>query len=179
MPKLLRDRRHPLARRGKDVAVSGLWGRAHARRRPVVAEHVTQHPGPLAGRGTRLRRLDGRRHDVGALVGCGLGQLLERRLDLVGVALGLPALECLAALALDLRVGGEDPTVGAGRERRILGLGEGVLADDLDLTALDLRNTLAVGLDKLRLHIGDGLNGAAVLLHRQHLLARPLGELVR
>ena len=45
------------------------------------------------------------------------------------VALGLPLLERLAALALDLGVGGQDAAVGAGGQRRVLGLGEAVLAD--------------------------------------------------
>src|SRR5581483_5034487 len=78
----------------------------------------------------------------------------EGPLDRAGVALGLPALERLAALALDLGIGGEDPPVGAGGEGRVLALGEAVLAHDLELAPLDPGHALAVRLDEPRLHVG-------------------------
>ena len=92
-------------------------GATDAGGRPVVAEHVAQCSGPLAGRGPRLGGLDGGGHDVRRLVGGDLGQLLEGAIDRVVVAPRLPALERLANLALDLGVRGEDAAVRAGRER--------------------------------------------------------------
>ena len=87
-------------------------------------------------------------------------------------------LERLDPFALDLGVGGEDAAVGAGGQRRVLGLGEAVLADHLLLAALDPGDPLAVGLDQAGLHVGDGLDGAAVLLDHRHLGAGALGQLL-
>ena len=101
----------------------------------------------------------------------GGGELLQRGVDGALVALGLPLLERLDPLALDLGVGGEDAAVLAGRQRRVLALGELVLADDGDLAALDLGEPLAVRLDQLGLHVRDGLDGAAVLGDRRFISA--------
>ena len=146
--------------------------------RAVVAEDLAQDAGPLAGGGAGLGGLDRRRHDVAPLVAGGLGELLERRVDGALVALGLPLLERLDPLALDLGVGGEDAAVLAGGERRVLGLGEPVLADHLDLAALDPGDPLAVRLDQPRLHVGDRLDGAAVLGDHLHLGVGALGQLL-
>ncbi len=95
----------------------------------------------------------------------------------LGVALGLPLLERLAPLALDLGVGRENAAVGAGGERRVFGFREAVLANHLDLVGLDARDALAVGLDEARLHVGDRLDGAALLLDDGHLGLGALGQL--
>ena len=158
---------------------AGRRGAVDAGRRPVGAEGLAQDRRPLAGRRARLGGGDRRRHHVLGLVGGDLGQLGERRLDRVLVALGLPGLERLDPLALDLGVGGEDAAVGARRQRRVLGLGEAVLADHLLLAALDPRHPLAVGLDQAGLHVGDGGDGAAVLLDHGHLGAGALGRAPR
>ena len=147
-------------------------------RRAVVAEHLAQGARPLAGRRAGLRGVDRRGHDVRGLVRGGGRELAERLLDGGLVALGLPALERLAALALDLGVGGEDAAVGSRRQRRVLGLGEAVLADHLDLAALDLRDPLAVRLDQARLHVGDGLDRATLVGDDLHLLLGALDQLV-
>ena len=145
--------------------------------RAVVAEDLAQDAGPLAGGGAGLGGLDGRRQDVRALVAGGLGELLERRVDGALIALRAPLLEGGDPLALDLGVGGEDAAVLAGGERRVLGLGELVLADDDDVAALDLRDPLAVRLDQPGLHVGDRLDRAALLLDRLHLGLGALDEL--
>ncbi len=62
-------------------------------------------------------------------------------------------------------------------ERRVLGLGEAVLADDDLLARLDPPQPLAVGLDQRGLHVRDGLDRAAVLGHDRHLGARALEQL--
>ena len=145
---------------------------------PVVAERLTQRARPLAGGGAGSGGLDGRGHDVRGLVGGRLGQLLERRADLGLVALGAPALERLDALPLDLGVGGEDAAVLSVGQRRVLGFGVGVLADDLLLALLDAGEPLAVGFDEPGLHVGNGLHGAALLVHHRDLGAGPLLELL-
>ena len=63
----------------------------------------------------------------------------------------------------------------AGGERRVLVLGVAVLADHFLLAALDPGDPLAVGLDQPRLHVGDGVDGAAALLDHRHLLAGAAG----
>ncbi len=69
------------------------------------------------------------------------------------------------------------PSAPAG-QRRVLGLGEAVLADHLLLAGLDPGHPLAVGLDQAGLHVGDGLDRAAVLLDHGHLRPRPCGQLL-
>ncbi len=105
-------------------------------------------------------------------------QLVERGPHRRLVALGLPGLERLDPLALDLGIGGEDAAVGAGGQRRVLGLGEAVLADHLLLAGLDPRHPLAVRLDQAGLHVGDRGDGAAVLLDDRHLGPGALGQLL-
>ena len=105
------------------------------------------------------------------------GEIGECALDRPGIACGLPALERRATLTLNLRVRGEDAAVGAGGQRGVLGLGEAVLADHLDLLALDPRDPLAVRLDQARLHVGDRLDRSALLGDHDHLLAGALGKL--
>ena len=168
----------PRAGGRKQLAVAALGGGRDPGRGAVVAEHVTQDARPLARGGARLRRLDRRRHDVRRLVARDLGELRQGPVDGGLVALGLPALERLHALALDLGVGRQDAAVGAGGQRRVLGLGEAVLAHDLDLAALDLGHPLAVRLDQPRLHVRHRLDRAAVLLDGRHLLPRALGQLL-
>ena len=94
------------------------------------------------------------------------------------VALGAPLLERRDPLALDLGVGGEDAAVLAGGERRVLGLGELVLADDDDLAALDLRDPLAVRLDQPGLHVGTASTAPPCSATGLHLGVGALGELV-
>ena len=53
-----------------------------------------------------------------------------------------------------------------------------VLADDLQVAALDPAHALAVRLDELGLHVVHGLDRAAVLLDDRHLGAGGLGQLV-
>ena len=56
-------------------------------------------------------------------------------------------------------------------------LGEDVLADHLQLAALDPGDPLAVGLDQAGLHVGDGGDRAAVLGDHRHLGARAVDQL--
>ena len=56
-------------------------------------------------------------------------------------------------------------------------LGEAVLADDDLLAGLDPVDALAVGVDQSALHVGDRLDGAAVLGDDGHLGARALQQL--
>src|SRR5919204_2256763 len=100
----LGELRDALAGGGEHVAVRRLGRRGYARRRAVVAENVAQDARPLPGRRAGLRRLDRRRHDVGPLVPRDLGQPLERALRGRVIALGLPALEGLPAVALDVGI---------------------------------------------------------------------------
>src|SRR5918994_7744576 len=168
----------PAAHPGQQVAVEGRPGRGDAGRRVVVAEHVSQGRCPLAGARARLRALDRRRHHVAALVPGRFGELLERTVDGPLAPLGPPALERFDALPLDLRLGREDAAVRAGGEGRVLGLGEAVLADHLELPRLDPRHALAVGLDQSGLHVRHRFDRAAVALDHRHLLRSAARELV-
>ena len=93
------------------------------------------------------------------------------------VALGAPALDRLALLRLDRRVDGEDAAVAARQQRRGLGLGVAVDADDDLLAGLDAADALAVGVDQRGLHVVHGVDRAAVLVDDRHLGARALEQL--
>src|SRR5439155_11785244 len=119
MAEALRECPDPLADGGQQISIGALGRRADAGGSAIVAEHLPQRCRPLAGGGTGLRRLDRRRHDVRRLVACRVGKAFERLLRGGLVALRLPPLERLAALALDLGVRGEDAAVGARSEWRV------------------------------------------------------------
>ena len=181
MADLLGDLRDLVADAGEQVAVdrAARRGLPDAGGRAVVAEDLAQDAGPLAGGGAGLRGLDGRRHDVRPTRRAAASASCSRAASTsVLVALRPPLLERVDPLALDLGVGGEDAAVLAGGERRVLGLGELVLADDDGLAALDLGDSLAVRLDQLGLHVRDSLDRAAALGDLLHLGVGALGELV-
>ena len=106
-------------------------------------------------------------------------QLLERGVHggLVALASATSRTASICAL-LDRRVDREDAAVLALLERRGLGARVDVLADHLQLARLDPADAVAVRLHELRLHVGHGLDGAAVLLDHRHLGARALDQLV-
>src|SRR6185312_12587755 len=99
-----------------------------------------------------------------------------RRVDGCLISPRAPLIESGDPLALDLGIWGEDAPVLSGGERRILGFCELVLPDDDDLASLDLGDPLAVRLDQPRLHVGDRLDRAALLLDRLHLGLGTLDE---
>ena len=69
------------------------------------------------------------------------------------------------------------PPSAAGQQRRGLGLGVAVDADDDLLAGLDAADPLAVGVDERGLHVVDGVDRAAVLVDDRHLRARALQQL--
>ena len=69
------------------------------------------------------------------------------------------------------------PPSAAVQQRRGLGLGVAVDADDDLLAGLDAADPLAVGVDERGLHVVDGLDRAAVLVDDRHLRARALEQL--
>ena len=101
----------------------------------------------------------------------------QRFLDGRLVALRAPALQRAALLAPRPRIDDQDPAVGVGSQRRGLGRGEAVHADDRQLARLDPPPALAVGLDQRRLHVVHGFYGAAELGDAGHLLAGALEQL--
>ena len=141
-------------------------GLADAGRRAVGAERLAQRARPLAGRHARAGGGDRGRHDV-LVARRHAAQLLQRGRHVA--ARGAPALELVARLLLDRRVDHQDPAVGG--QRRRLGLLVAVDADHHLLAGLDPADPLAVRLHQRRLHVRDGLDGAALLLHARHLLA--------
>ena len=110
-------------------------GLADAGRRAVRAEDVAQRLRPLAGRHARAGGGDRRGHDVLVVVG-GDARAARRapRRPRPGRAARATRSTRLALLGLDARVDGEDAAVGAVGQRRRLGLGVPVEADD-DLLA--------------------------------------------
>ncbi len=115
----------------------------------------------------------------GALLRCrgGVGELSQGRIDGGLIARGAPGADRLDLLRFDGWVDDEDAALGVGRQRRFLGLGVAVLPDDDLLAGLDPADPLAVGVDERCLHVGDGLDGAAVLGDDGHLGARALEQL--
>ncbi len=169
-----------LAHRGEQLGIAAGGGAVEPGRAAVGAEDAAQRLRPLAGRDPRLRGLDRRRHQVHGLVLGGGGERREGPFGRRAVAVRLPFLERLDALPLDRGVGREDAAVVADGQGRVLGLGEAVLADHLELAGLDPGEAVAVGLDEARLHVGDGLAGrrAAVLGDDGHLAAGARDQLL-
>ena len=106
-----------------------------------------------------------------------LAQGHQRRVDRGLVALGAPALDRLALLGLDRGIDREDAAVAALQQRRGLGLGVAVDADDDLLAGLDAADALAVGVDERGLHVVHGPDRAPVLLDDRHLGPRALEHL--
>ena len=143
---------------------------AHAGRRAVLAERLTQRRRPLAGRHADAGGGDRRGHDV--LVAAGdPRELRERGVDPRLVSGSAPAGDRLALLGLDLGIDGEDAAVGALEQGRGLALREPVEADDDLLTGLDPAQALAVAVDQRGLHVVHGGDGSAMLLDHGHLRA--------
>src|SRR5690606_7587873 len=87
-----------------------------AGRGPVLAEHLAQRTGPLAGGDAGERALDRRLHHRGALARGGL-EGLEGALDPLGVALRAGALEARDRVVHRGLVDGEDAAVLAAEQR--------------------------------------------------------------
>jgi hypothetical protein len=151
-------------------------GLAHAGGSAELAEGSAQGVGPLAGGGARARGGQRRLHDV-ALARSHLAQRGERGVDRRLVALGAPARDRRALLLLGRRVDREDAAVGPGQQRRGLGLGEAVDADDDQIARLDAADPVAVGLDQRGLHVVHRFDRAAVLGHDRHLRPGALEQL--
>ena len=168
------------ARTASSSSPSEPWGvPVDPGRAAVVAEGLAQGPRPLARRGAGLGGLDRRRH------ACWRSR--RRRPRRAPRAPRRPpprrarrfhpssaSIRSRSTSGSGVRIPPSSPVV----SRRVLGLGEAVLTDDFDLPALDLRHPLAVRLDQARLHVGDRLDGAAVLLDRRHLGPGALRQLV-
>ena len=58
------------------VGLAAAAGRGHPGRRPVLAEHLAQHPGPLPRRDARAGAVEGGGHQVRVGAG-GLAQRVE------------------------------------------------------------------------------------------------------
>ena len=151
-------------------------GLADAGRRAVGAERVAQRLRPLAGRRARAGGGDRRLHHVLARGGHA-GELPERGGHGGLVAAGAPLAERVERLLLDLGVDDEDPALGVGGQGRGLRLLIAVDADQHLLAGLDPAQALAVGVDQRRLHVGHGVDRAALLVDARHLLAGALDEL--
>ena len=100
-------------------------------------------------------------------------QRLQRRFDAPRVAAGAPGFQAPDLLRLDLRRRFQDQVVARG-ERRGVGRGEHVDADDNLLAALDRLEAPGVGFDELALHVAllDRRNRAAHFLDRLKFRAR-------
>ena len=109
---------------------------------------------PFAGGDAGLRGGDGGGHDVGAGAGVGL-ERGEGGVDGGGVAGGAPGVQAGDLLGLDGGVDDHDAIL-AGGERRGLGLGEAVDADDGGGAGLDAGEPGAVRADEGGLHVVDG-----------------------
>ena len=166
-----------LAQRGQVGLVAvARGGLADAGRRAELAEGLAQRGRPLAGRHAGLGGRDRRGHDV--LVGLrdaaqlgqrGLGRGARR-------ATARQAIDRVALLGLDGGVDGHDPALLVD-QRRGVGLGVLVHADDDLLAVLDAADALAVAVDQRALHVVHRLDRAAVLGDDRHLGARALQQL--
>ena len=136
--------------RGPDLGevAGGRGGRlADAGRGAVLAEDRAHRGAPLAGGDAGLGGGDRGRHDVLARPAAA-SQRGEGRLDRGGVAAGAPGRQAGDLLGLDRGVDDHDAAV-AGGQRRRLGLGEAVDADDGGRAGLDAGEPGGVGGDEL------------------------------
>ena len=91
------------------------------------------------------------RHDVAAFAAAAALSSARAAATALGVAGGAPGLQARDLLGLDRGVDGQDAAVLAGGERRGLGLGEAVDADDGLLAGLDGGEAGGVALSTRRL----------------------------
>ena len=176
-----RDGRHLLdaVAQGRQCIVGRRGGGiADPRRRPVLPKDSSEGSGPLAG--GRPRGGGGERggHDVDLRVSGRCTQCFERGLDGGGVAGGAPRGQRVDGGGLDGGIDREDAAVLAGLKRRGLRLRVHVLADHLEVAALDPLHARPVRLHHLRLHVRHRRHRAALLGHHGHLLARARHQLV-
>ena len=152
-------------------------GLAHAGGRAELAERLAQRSGPLAGGGAGARGGERRLHDV-PLAGRHLaqGRRAPRRPPpgRARRASAPTASRCWASTAgSTVRMPPSAPV----EQRRGLGLGVAVDADDDLLAGLDAADPLAVGVDERGLHVVDRADRAAVLVDDRHLGPRALEQL--
>ena len=145
-------------------AVAGDGGLGNAGRRAVLAEDLAQRRAPFARRDAGLGGRDRRLHDVAAFLGGAL-DFREGRGGLFGVAVFAPGLEFADLLGFHRGIDDHDRVDAAGQRRR-LGFGEFVDADDDHVAGLDLRKPAGVALDEAALHVVDRRDGAAHFLDR-------------
>src|SRR5213593_4286582 len=123
-----------------------------AGRRAVLAEHLAQRIGPLAGRDPGARAGDRGGHQVLARPG-GLVEAPESRVDLALAPPALGGAHHLEGLGGRRGVELEEPAVRAGEQGRGQPLGPAVAADDHELALVDVRQALGLAAHQGGLHV--------------------------